>query len=126
MILKITASEPVGRAILHTIAAIQAAGSTEDIQVEAELVNPRTRTSAPRVAYRAISPDTAADALTALGESSITAIVFQDVVKGTQDGTPVTERTIREARHFNTKSVQRALVHLRQAKLVISEPITTT
>lgn len=134
-----TASKAILEALCTLAASLGTVGS-EDIEIEImpDTVGKATRRASdkPRrstVRYQAILPvpmDGAAlkthmeSTLEALGKATITGIVYQDVVAGTVANEVVTERGIRESRHFNTKSVQRALVHLRQGGLVESIPIT--
>jgi hypothetical protein len=82
-----------------------------------------TKRDQARVQYVALSPENAPEALQALGEHTIIGIVFQDVVAATKDGRVITARDIKEKRHFNSKSVERSLVQLRQGGLVVSQPI---
>ena len=122
MTITITCTDPkVGKAVLSTVAAIAAAGNTETMSVD---VDYRThRDVAPRVRYVATNVANAPAALAALGSTTVSGIVYQAVVDATIKGEDATERGIREAHGILPKSAQRALVDLRKAGHVVSEPI---
>lgn len=133
MIIKVTTSAVVGHAILNMLVTMNAAGTTDPIAMEVlpeVLVAPphperATRHRiASRVQYVALNPETAQDALDAIGAHTITGLIFADVANGTIAGAPVTERSIRTARPaLVASSIQRSLVQLRQSGLICSQPL---
>ena len=132
MKLNITCSDVVGKAILSMMAAVQACAPDEVITCDiatGEVKEPKARVKYVAVGLPVGSSDEAVmeflkDKLEAVGEHTIQGIVLTDVAKGTAADEVVTERGIRESRHFNSKSVQRSLVQLRDAGLVKSVPLS--
>ena len=87
------------------------------------------RVRSPQVRYFSTSPADLPNALLTLGERTIIGILYRDITESTVKAQHVgrealeTTRSLAERRHFNQKSLERSLVHLRQAGLVDSERI---
>lgn len=137
--IELTCTEDIGRAVLRLFDSMETiagdAWNEENVTFQVDKDPRPPRDIAPRVQYRALLPTGRTTSqlmalieanVAELGGKSVKAIVYQDVATATVGGRGLNEKEITRTRHFASKSTQRALVELRQASLVLSEPIVRT
>ena len=113
--LMVTCSETVSKLLITMLSSL-----TEEVSVEVVPARlPEGRQINPRVRYRVIAPESAPDALKALGEHTIMGMIFSDLIDR-----PLTAKDIRMKRPaFKDSTIQTDLVKLRYAGLIVAEPI---